>query len=51
MHISVTMSQFSRKNAMIAFSCFTDPDTVLFNIIIIIIMSINALTQMQNNKI
>lgn len=50
MHISVTMSQFSRKNAMIAFSCFTDPDTVLFNIIIII-MSINALTQMQNNKI
>lgn len=49
MHISVTMSQFSRKNAMIAFSCFTDPDTVLF--IIIIIMSINALTQMQNNKI
>lgn len=50
MHISVTMSQFSRKNAMIAFSCFTDPDTVLF-IIIIIIMSINALIQMQNNKI
>lgn len=50
MHISVTMPQFSRKNAMIAFSCFTDPDTVLF-IIIIIIMSINALTQMQNNKI
>lgn len=49
MHISVTMLQFSRKNAMIAFSCFTDPDTVLF--IIIIIMSINALTQMQNNKI
>lgn len=50
MHISVAMPQFSRKNAMIAFSCFTDPDTVLF-IIIIIIMSINALTQMQNNKI